>query len=92
VDVAALATALAGGGVGTEAGTTAAAGDAEGTEGGAVAGPPWQRLDLERQLREREQELAAALARIAGLEDALQAQAQKDGGGEGGAPSRGPAA
>ena len=80
VDTAALAAMLAGGGVGTEAGTTAAAGDAEGTEGGAVAGPPWQRLDLERQLRHHERELAAALARIAGLEDAL--QAQQDGKGQ----------
>ncbi len=79
MDTATLKAMLAGGGMGTEAGTTAAAGDAEGTESRAVAGPPWQRLDLERQLRHHERELAAALARIAGLEDVLRAQAQQAG-------------
>ena len=40
-------------------------------EGGSVAGGPWQRLNLGRRLRDREQELATALARIAGLEAAM---------------------
>jgi hypothetical protein len=40
-------------------------------EGGSVVGEPWQRLDLGRRLRDREQELATVLARIAGLEAAI---------------------
>jgi len=76
VDVASLAAALAGG---EDA-------DAAGGNGGAkdafAAGGSWQIMDLERQLRNREQELAAALARIAGLESALQAQVQQDEEGQ----------
>jgi hypothetical protein len=61
--------------------TDALAAALAGAEDGSVAGAPWLRLELEQRLREREQELAAAPARITGLEDALQAQVQ--GGDEG---------
>ncbi len=83
VDVAALADALARG--------EEAAGDAGGAEGGFAAGGPWQRMDLERQLRQRDRELAAALARIAGLEDALQAQVGRGREEQDRASSYGPA-
>ncbi len=83
VDVAALADALAGGGN--------TAGDAGGAEDGFVAGGPRQRIDLERQLKQRDQELAAALARIARLEGALQAQSQQDREEQDEAPSYGSA-
>ena len=83
VDIAALAAALAGGGDAT--------GNVDGAEGGFVAGGSWQRLELERQLRHRDQELAAALARIARLEDALQAQSQRYREEQDKAPSHGPA-
>jgi len=75
VDVAALAAALAGAEVGDSVGTGTAAENAAEAEGGTVAGAPWQRLDLEQRLRHRDQKLAAALARIAELEDALRVQA-----------------
>ena len=74
VDVAALAHALA------ESG--GAAEDAEGAEDGSAVVRSWQRLNVEQQLRDREQELAAALARIAGLEAVLQAQLQRDEEGQ----------
>ena len=75
VDVAALAAALAGDG------TEDAAGDVKGAKDGVLVVGPWQRLDLERQLRDREQEFAAAFAQITELETALRAQVKHDSGG-----------
>jgi len=78
VDIAALAAVLTGMGGGTAAGDAPEAGT-EAADGGSVSGAHRQLPDLERRLRHREQELAAALARVDALEGALQAQAQQAG-------------
>ncbi len=70
VDIAVLAHALAGSGGAAEI--------AEEAEDGSAVVMSWQQLNVEQQLRNREQELAAAVARIAGLEAALLAQLQRD--------------